>query len=278
MKLRTHTIPLPTDYVSELRNSAQRKKSRCFIEYFYDMEVGEHNSYGFYAKSWDVGKGTAHRWVKEFNEALEIFDAARELKRQTHYKKAVEKDDVFLCPKSNGTNGTILMERMERNQEPMKSSVLKSSGTNGTIDVEQSFININNKENETPFLDKEFLRFINEIKLSIKNVGNSTSIYKSYSKVQHLLDLKTLSKIYRLYSQETNESNKVGLSKFLDDYMFLSYVQPVIKINLETEIIEGTYDKEKEILNTNNRSLQLTFDRYSELNLSNCIQTIRYIA
>ena len=39
MKLRTHTIPLPTDYVSELRNSAQRKKSRCFIEYFYDMEV-----------------------------------------------------------------------------------------------------------------------------------------------------------------------------------------------------------------------------------------------
>ena len=83
---------------------------------------------------------------------------------------------------------------------------------NFKVSSNQSFININNKENETPFLDKEFLRFINEIKLSIKNVGNSTSIYKSYSKVQHLLDLKTLSKIYRLYSQETNESNKVGLS------------------------------------------------------------------
>lgn len=82
MKLRTHTIPLPTDYVSELRNQGSRKKSRCFIEYFYDMEVGEHNSYGFYAKSWEVGKATAHRWIKEFNEALEIFDAARELKEK----------------------------------------------------------------------------------------------------------------------------------------------------------------------------------------------------
>ena len=278
MKLRTHTIPLPTDYVSELRNSAQRKKSRCFIEYFYDMEVGEHNSYGFYAKSWDVGKATAHRWVKDFNEALEIFDAARELKRQIHYKKAVDNVDVSLCLESNGTNGTIITERLEHNQEPIVSSVQETNGTNGTNGVEQSFININNKENETPFLDKDFLRFINEIKLSIKNVGNTNLIYKSYSKVQHQLDLKTLSKIYRLYSQETKESNKVGLSKFLDDYMFLSYVKPVIKINLESEIIEGIYDKEKEILNTNDKNLQLTYDRYSELNLSSCIETIRYVA
>ena len=278
MKLRTHTIPLPTDYVSELRNSAQRKKSRCFIEYFYDMEVGEHNSYGFYAKSWDVGKATAHRWVKDFNEALEIFDAARELKRQIHYKKAVDNVDVSLCLESNGTNGTIITERLEHNQEPIISSVQETNGTNGTNGVEQSFININNKENETPFLDKDFLRFINEIKLSIKNVGNTNLIYKSYSKVQHQLDLKTLSKIYRLYSQETKESNKVGLSKFLDDYMFLSYVKPVIKINLESEIIEGIYDKEKEILNTNDKNLQLTYDRYSELNLSSCIETIRYVA
>ncbi len=278
MKLRTHTIPLPTDYVSELRNSAQRKKSRCFIEYFYDMEVGEHNSYGFYAKSWDVGKATAHRWVKDFNEALEIFDAARELKRQIHYKKAVDNVDVSLCLESNGTNGTIITERLEYNQEPIVSSVQETNGTNGTNGVEQSFININNKENETPFLDKDFLRFINEIKLSIKNVGNTNLIYKSYSKVQHQLDLKTLSKIYRLYSQETKESNKVGLSKFLDDYMFLSYVKPVIKINLESEIIEGIYDKEKEILNTNDKNLQLTYDRYSELNLSSCIETIRYVA
>jgi hypothetical protein len=59
------------------------------------------------------------------------------------------------------------MERMERYQEPIQSSGLKSDGTNGTIDVEQSFININNKENETLFLDKEFLKFTNELKIFI---------------------------------------------------------------------------------------------------------------
>lgn len=278
MKLRTHTIPLPTDYVSELRNQGNRKKSRCFIEYFYDMEVGEHNSYGFYAKSWDVSKSTAHVWVKDFNQALEIFDAARELKRQVHYNKAVDNDDASLCTKSNRTNRTNTIERLEHNQEPILSSVEDIHRTNRTNSIEQSFININNKENETPFLDKDFLRFINEIKLSIKNVGNTSLIYKSYSKVQHQLDLITLSKIYRTYSQETKESNKVGLSKFLDDYMFLSYVKPVIKINLESEIIEGIYDKEKEILNTPDRNLQLTYDRYSQLNLSSCIETIRYVA
>ena len=129
MKLRTHTVPLPTDYVSQLRNQGKRKKSRCFIEYFYDIEVGEHNSYSFYAKSWEVGKGTAYRWVEEFNEALEIFDAARELKRKVHYQKAIKKDGGELCPKSDGTNGTIVMERLEHHQEPIVSTIQKSSGT-----------------------------------------------------------------------------------------------------------------------------------------------------
>ena len=33
--LKTHTIAGPSDYVSELRHKAQRKKSRAFFEYFY---------------------------------------------------------------------------------------------------------------------------------------------------------------------------------------------------------------------------------------------------
>lgn len=274
MKLRTHTIPLPTDYVSELRNKGNRKKSRCFIEYFYDMEVGEHNSYGFYAKSWEVGKATAHRWIKEFNEALEIFDTARELRRITHYKNT----DVSLCNKNNGTNGKILMERMEHQQEPIISEVQKNNGTNGTNRVEQSFININNKENEDPFLDKEFYKFISEIKMSIKNVGNINTIYGSYSKVKNMIDLSTLSKVYREYSLETKETNKVGLTIFLNDLMFLSYVKPILKITIEEEIIEGEYDKAKEILKTKEKNFTLTEDRYSELNNQNCIEIVKYVA
>lgn len=276
MKLRTHTIPLPTDYVSELRNQGSRKKSRCFIEYFYDMEVGEHNSYGFYAKSWEVGKATAHRWIKEFNEALEIFDAARELKRKTHYKKAVENNSVSLCPKNNGTNGTILTERLEINQDTKILSVEDIDGTNGTNVVEQSFININNNKNA--FLDKDFYRFISEIKLSVKNVGNINDIYQSYLKIKEQIDLNTLSKVYREYSNETKSDRKVGLSKFIDDLMYLSYCKPYIVVNVDESYIHGCYDKEKELLITQDKNYGLTMDRYSELNADNKIKIIKYVA
>lgn len=276
MKLRTHTLPLPTDYVSELRNQGNRKKSRCFIEYFYDMEVGEHNSYGFYAKSWEVGKATAHRWVKEFNEALEIFDAARELKRQNHYQKAIEKDSASLCLKNNGTNGTILTERMEHNQSTILSIVQETNGTNGTNGVEQSFSIINNNKNA--FLDSNFFRFITEIKLVIKNVGNVNEIYSAYQKVSSLIDLTTLSKIYREYAKETIKDKKVGLTKFIEDLMFMAYCKPFIEVQTDGDVICGCYDKEKEILITKEKNFGLTMDRYSELNSDNKIKILKYVA
>ena len=277
MKLRTHTVPLPTDYVSQLRNQGKRKKSRCFIEYFYDIEVGEHNSYSFYAKSWEVGKGTAYRWVEEFNEALEIFDAARELKRKVHYQKAIKKDGGELCPKSDGTNGTIVMERLEHHQEPIVSTIQKSSGTIGTNTMERSF-NIINNNKEDSFLDKEFYQFISEIKMSIKNVGNIDDIYKSYLKVKDLLDLGTLSKIYREYSNETRSERKVGLAKFLDDLIYLSYCNPYIKLDNDGSILTGVWNKEKEIFITKGKNYGLSSSRYSEFNNENKIKVINYVS
>lgn len=276
MKLRTHTIPLPTDYVSELRNQAKRKKSRCFIEYFYDVEVGEHNSYSFYAKSWEVGKGTAYRWVQEFNEALEIFDAARELRRKVHYQKAIKKDDGELHPKSNGTNGTNEVERLEHHQEPIISTIQKSSGTIGTNAMERSF-NIINNNKEDSFLDKDFSLFINEIKMAIKNVGNIDDIYKSYLKVKDLIDLKTLSKIYREYSNETKSERKVGLSKFLDDLIYLSYCNPYIELDNDGSILNGVWNKNKEIFITKDKNYGLPISRYSELINENKIKVINYV-
>lgn len=276
MKPRTHTIPLPTDYVSELRNKGNRKKSRCFIEYFYDIEVGEHNSYSFYAKSWEVGKGTAYRWIEEFNKALEIFDAARELKRITHYKKAIKKDEEELYSKSDGTNGTIKVERFEQQPEPILSTIQKSGGTIGTIEVERSFNIINNNKDDA-FLDKEFYRFISEIKMSIKNVGNIDDIYKAYLKVKDLIDLKTLSQIYRKYSNETKDERKVGLAKFLDDLIYLSYCNPYIELENDNYILTGVWDKKREIFITKDKNYGLSINRYVELNNENKIKVINYI-
>lgn len=277
MKLRTHTIPLPTDYVSELRNKGKRKKSRCFIEYFYDVEVGEHNSYSFYAKSWEVGKGTAHRWVQEFNQALEIFDAAREIKRKVHYQKTIKRDNEEFHIKSSGTNGTIGMEQLEHHQEPIISLLEENDGTIGTIGLEPSFNYINNKK-ENGFLDKDFYRFVSEIKMVIKNVGNIEDIYDSYLKVKDLIDLKTLSKIYREYASETKTERKVGLSKFLSDLMYLSYCKPYIVVENDGSFVTGTYDKDKEILITEDKNYGLTLIRYSELNADNRIKIIKYVA
>ncbi len=284
MKLRTHTIPLPTDYVSELRNGGKRKKSRCFIEYFYDMEVGEHNSYGFYSKSWEVGKATAFRWIKEFNQALEIFDAARELKRKYHYQEATEKqiktkknDYAEFCFKSDGTNGTIEMERMEQLQMPIKSSLGVNDETNGTIGVEQSFIISNNNKDDV-FLDSEFMRFITEIKRIIKNVGNIEDIYQAYKKVKDVIDLQTLSKIYREYSQETKSDRKVGLAKFLDDLIFLSYCKLEIIVEYDGDYIRGIWNKDKELFFSQDKTFNLKVEKFGELEKNNRIQIIRYLA
>ena len=281
MKLRTHTVALPTDYVSEQRNKGKRKKSRCFIEYFYDIEVGEHNSYSFYAKSWEVSKSTAFEWVKEFNEALEIFDAARELKRITHYEKAIKKhikrDGGELCHKFNRTNRTTTTERLEHQQEPYLSVLQENSRTIGTLETERSF-NIINNNKEDSFLDKEFYQFISEIKMSIKNVGNIDDIYKSYLKIKDLLDLGTLSKIYREYSNETRSERKVGLAKFLDDLIYLSYCNPYIELENDGSILAGVWDKEKEIFITKDKNYGLSSSRYSELNNENKIKVINYVS
>ena len=278
--LKTHTIAVPSDYISELRNKAQRKKSRAFFEYFYDIEVGEHNSYSFYAKSWEVGKGTAHRWVEEFNKALEIYDSARELKRITHYKKAIEKNiknDVgVLHSKSGGTIGTIEVERLEHHQSPILSSLQESDGTIGTTAMERSFNIINNNKDDA-FLDNEFYKFISELKMSIKNIGNIDDIYQAYKKVKDLIDLPTLSKIYREYSAETKSDRKVGLAKFLDDLIYLSYCKPYIELENDGSYIVGTWDKNKGVLISKDKNYGLSIERYSELNNENRNKVNKYV-
>ena len=278
--LKTHTIAVPSDYVSELRNKGNRKKSRAFIEYFYDIEVGEHNSYGFYAKSWEVSKSTAHSWVEDFNKALETYDAAKELKRITHYKKAIEnpikKDDEEYSNFSSRTNRTIKNERIEHLQKPIVTDLQENSRTNQTTQAEQSF-NIINNNKDNAFLDKEFYKFISEIKMSIKNIGNIEDIYQAYKKVKDLIDLKTLSKIYREYSSETKSDRKVGLSKFLDDLIYLSYCNPYIELENDGSYIVGTWDKNKGVLISKDKNYGLSIERYSELNNENRIKVIKYV-
>lgn len=67
-------ISMPIDYLIELRDNEERKKSRCFIEYVYDIDVGEDNNCSFYANSWELSIETAEEWKKEFDEEIVKFD------------------------------------------------------------------------------------------------------------------------------------------------------------------------------------------------------------
>ena len=53
MSMRMNYMMIPTDYIQSLKEKKGiigRKKARSFMEYWNDMEQGEHNSYGFFSK------------------------------------------------------------------------------------------------------------------------------------------------------------------------------------------------------------------------------------
>lgn len=77
--MNIHYRNYPTDYIDSLHNQGKRLEARCFWEYFHDMDKGEINSFGFYAKSWGsdskpMSKGTVHKWILEFRDEIEKFD------------------------------------------------------------------------------------------------------------------------------------------------------------------------------------------------------------
>jgi len=71
---------MPVGYINKLNSAGNRKKARCFMEYHNDIEQVIFNSYGFYAKSWEVSKATAYAWVDEFANVLANVWAHKRLK------------------------------------------------------------------------------------------------------------------------------------------------------------------------------------------------------
>lgn len=71
------SISMPMDYLIELRDNEERKKSRCFIEYVYDLDVGEDNGINFYSQSWGVCNDLAEIWIKEFDNEIVKYDMSK---------------------------------------------------------------------------------------------------------------------------------------------------------------------------------------------------------
>jgi len=88
IKLKTHGVFIPSDYYRELKFKNKRAKARAFIEYYDDMDLGEHNSVRFYAKSWGISVSTAFGWIDDFKTQIDKYYATRVLKNEQHYSSA----------------------------------------------------------------------------------------------------------------------------------------------------------------------------------------------
>jgi len=228
----------PTDYIQSLKQSRGikgRKKARAFMEYFDDMEHGEHNSETFYAKSWEVSRSTAHEWIKEFHYEIELFFNHWTLKNRTHYTHAQKSTE----------------------QQPSKTSTHEAPNIgvceNTAEQQPREVFNINNNNNKgVSFFDAAFEDMYRICRMFHKKTGKKDEVYEEYQNHLHVkhMDMRLA---YISYVNDTNAAEQgkhFGLANFMRNNIYLSYLRPLLHINKGDETIEGEYDMQNEVVIT----------------------------
>jgi uncharacterized protein YukE len=264
MSYRKSYISVPIDYVRELKMNGNRKKARSFLEYFDDMDLAEHNSVRFYAKSWDVSVGTAHKWIDDFNREIDKYYNFWKLKNARHYS-SVKKQTEHQLNEMNTDEARNNGEFQKRDEQQLNKVFNINTTTKGDPGV-------------SPHLDTDFMRLITELKLGYKNIGNLEDSYKAYSNIKEKFNSKDILKAYKSYAFEVDQSKRVGLAKFLNQLIYMSYVKAEIKITNNNEIYSGFYDSDKELLVSGDKTYKFSQKKYDELNNLGNIKIIRFVA
>ncbi|MEN4053796.1 hypothetical protein [Sulfurimonas sp. NWX79] len=241
----------PTDYIQELntsRGAKGRKKSRAFMEYWNDMEFGEHNSYGFYAKSWEVSKSTAHVWIDEFMNEIELFLSHWDIRNKQHYKHAKNQSER-LPNKTNGykhQNIGVFKEAQER--QPNEA------------------LNLNNNNNTHWAFDKDFndLYFIYGVNTKYK--GKKEEAFEEFKQIDIDINLLKLASMKYLHDPDT-EGKRYNLTNFLKNQTYLSYMPKVLKVKINNKWIIGNYDDKNMMFISDDKSFigSLSANRLIEL-------------
>lgn len=220
----------PTDYVQELKQlKNNRKKARCFQEYFDDMEHENHNSYGFYAQSWDVSKSTAHVWIDEFRKEIALFLDHWVLKNNKHYSYA--KNTAERLPNDKRTQTSSTSTENKDFQEVDKTTAERSPN--------KDFNYINN--NPSNFLnDKNFNDFYFVYSRNTRFVGKKGEAYEAFASTDVNVDLLKLACMK--YLHDAAVERPVGMKKFLENETYLPYLPNYIKAKSGGEWYEGVYN------------------------------------
>ncbi|MFY9141482.1 hypothetical protein [Sulfuricurvum sp.] len=254
----------PTDFIQQLkreRGVAGRKKARAFMEFWDDMEHGDHNSESFYAKSWDVSRSTSHDWIKEFKVENDLFIDHLFIKNQQHY------------------NHAIFQTEQNEQSQPSKTSVCKArnigTSTTSTEQNEQSQpreafnLNDNNTARELRrewWDDGEFQDLFFIYSQNTKYVGKKEDAFAQFTRTEMNPSILILSAVQYLHDPDVGGKH-YNLANFLKNETYLSYIPKMIKVRHGNHDIIGEYDRvnNRIIESGSNRTIVLTPERLVEL-------------
>lgn len=246
----------PKDYVDELKNEGHRFKSMAFQDYNHDKECERINSIGFYAIAWNKSKSTVHAWIKEFEREIALFNdhwILRNARQYTHAENQAERlpNDSRTILYPTVTENTEFEEKEKTTAERLPNKAL----------------NINTTTNPPEFTfaeDGNFNTQYGEMRLfSGKYLGGKEKAYKSYLRVKEYLDIKVITRAYRAYiSDLKDDENRVGLSTFLDNEIYLPYLPKQISVVSENGDLEGIF--ENEVLTTHKGNYEFKYSRFLE--------------
>lgn len=262
--MRMNYKSYPTDYIQQLkreRGVAGRKKARAFMEYWDDMEHGDHNSESFYAKSWDISRSTSHEWIKEFKVEMDLFVDHMFLKNQQHYNHAVsptEQNEQRQPSKTSNDKhrniGTYTTST-EQNEQGLPREAFNLNNNNSTRELKREWWN-----------DGEFQELFFIYSQNTKFVGKKEDAFEQFTRTDMNPSILILSAVQYLHDPAVGGKH-YNLANFLKNETYLSYIPRIIKVRHGDEDIIGEYDRvnQRIIVNGSNRIIVLTPERLVEL-------------
>jgi len=260
--MRNNYRMYPTDYVNELQQNRRRMKARCFMEYYHDVQMGEVNSFGFYAQSWGgkekpMSKGTAYKWIAEFNKEIEKFWGYHTLKNQHHYTSVRNQSE-------RQVNGKRTANPSET---PIKSPSEKAQETVSERQVNEAFnIDDDDRAGGEERLRKQLFDDLYRIyRFNTKFAGKKGEGWEAY---RHIDDIshKDMIMAIVLYLHDRTVEKRYNLANFLRNEIYLNYIHHRLRVKIADEWIIGDYDNDTEVFTDDQgKTYRLTPTRLGEL-------------
>ena len=257
--MRMNYKTYPTDYVQQLKQNANRKKARAFMEYWDDMEHGDHNAIRFYAKSWDVSVGCTSNWIKEFNNEIDLFLAHWDIRNKQHYNYA--------------------KNQSEQKVNTLNTNTPQEIGVNGKVNEHEvnEALNIYNNNNKGHWaFDKDFNDLYFVYGANTKFKGKKEEAFEAFKNVSVDVNLLKLASMRYLHDPLTVD-RRYNLTNFLKNEIYLSYLPKRIRLTLDGVERIGIYDANTLIFKSETDSFvgQLSSSRLVELFETNNIEFLK---